>query len=101
MGFVLAFVPVVYLGVSWVFSLPLIIDKRLDFWTAMGISRKMVGKHWWLVLGLLVVCGLINLVGVLACCIGVFISTPISFCAMMYAYETIFAPRAPDPGQGA
>ena len=101
LGFVLAFVPVVYLGVSWVFSLPLIIDKQLDFWSAMGVSRKMVGKHWWLVFGLLVVCGVINLVGVLACCIGMFISTPIVFCAMMQAYEIIFSARAPEAGQSA
>jgi len=84
-------IPVIYLSISWIFSLPLIIDKGLTFWPAMEISRKMVGKHWWTMLGFLIVCGLINLVGVLACCIGVLFTCPIVFGAMMYAYERIFS----------
>ena len=95
LGFIVMIVPATYLSVSWMFSLPLIIDKRMDFWPAMGLSRKMVGKHWWQIFGLLVVCGLINLAGVLACCVGIFISLPIVLGAMMYAYETIFSTPTP------
>jgi uncharacterized membrane protein len=64
----------------------------MEFWPAMSASRRMVGKHWWLVFGLVVVCGLINLAGFLVCCVGIFISLPIGFGAMMYAYESIFSP---------
>jgi hypothetical protein len=96
LGFVLAIVPVIYLSVSWIFTLALIIDRQMDFWPAMEASRKVVGKHWGAVFALLVVCGLINLAGFFACCIGVFITLPISVGAMMYAYESIFsAPIAP------
>jgi uncharacterized membrane protein len=84
-------VPVVYLQISWSFTLPLIIDKQMDFWSAMKTSWKMVGKHWWLVFGLFVVVGLLNIAGVLLCCIGVLITIPIGLGAMMYAYETIFS----------
>lgn len=84
-------VPVVYLQISWSFTLPLIIDKQMDFWSAMKTSWKMVGKHWWLVFGLFVVVGLLNVAGVLLCCIGVLITIPIGLGAMMYAYETIFS----------
>jgi uncharacterized membrane protein len=73
------------------FTLPLVVDKGLDFWTAMGASRRMVGKHFWLVLGLAIVCGLINMAGFLACCVGLFFSIPIVFSAFMYAYESIFS----------
>jgi len=58
-------IPMIYLQVSWAFTLPLIIDKRMDFWPAMQISRKMVVKHWWQVFGFFIVCGLVYLVGVL------------------------------------
>jgi len=59
-------IPMIYLQVCWAFTLPLVIDKRMDFWPAMHISRKMVGRHWWQVFGFFIVCGLLYLVGVLA-----------------------------------
>ena len=58
----------VYLQVNWVFTFPLVIDKQMDFWTAMKASWKMVGKHWWQVFGLVILASLINLAGVLVCC---------------------------------
>ena len=39
-------VPGLYLLVSWVFSLALVVDKRLEFWQAMETSRKRVGPVW-------------------------------------------------------
>jgi uncharacterized membrane protein len=94
LGFVVAIVPIIYLNVGWIFSLPLIIDKQLEFWPAMSASRRVVGKHWWLVFGLLVVCSLINVAGFAVCCVGIFISFPIVFGAMMYAYESLFSAPA-------
>jgi hypothetical protein len=94
-GAVVSLVPVTYLNVSWMFTLPLVIDKGVDFWTAMGASRKMVGKHFWLALGLVIVFGFINMAGFLACCVGLFFSIPLVFSALMYAYETIFPASAP------
>jgi len=94
-GAVVALVPVTYLSVSWMFTLPLVVDRGVDFWTAMGASRRMVGKHFWLVLGLVIVCGFINMAGFLACCVGLFFSIPLVFSALMHAYETIFS--ASDP----
>lgn len=91
LGFVLAFIPIIYFSVSWIFSLTLIIDRQMDFWPAMGASRKMVGKHWGAVFALMVVCGLINVAGICACCIGIFLSVPLTMAALMYAYETIFS----------
>ena len=91
LGAVVLLLPVIYLSVGWMFALALIIDRQMPFWPAMGASRRMVGKHWWTVFGLLVVCGLVNLAGFLVCCVGVFVSMPIVFGAMMYAYETIFS----------
>ncbi len=89
--FLVCLIPVVYLQISWSFTLPLIIDKQMDFWPAMKTSWKMVGKHWWLVFGLFVLVGLLNVVGVLLCCIGVLFTMPIGLGAMMYAYEIIFS----------
>lgn len=93
LGFFLLLVPVIYLSTVWIFSLPLVIDKGLGFWQAMETSRKVVNKHWWSVFGLLIVIGLINMAGVLLCCVGLFLSFPLGIAAMMYAYETLFSSR--------
>ena len=87
----ISMVPVTYLSVNWQFTLPLIIDKQMPFWTAMKTSWKMVHKHWWQVFGLAVVIGLVSLAGVLGCCIGVLFTIPIGIAALMIAYESIFS----------
>ena len=84
-------VPVIYLAVNWRFTLPLIIDRQMDFWSAMGASRKMVSKHWWQVFGLVILVSLVNVAGLLLCCVGLLFTIPIGFGALMYAYETIFS----------
>ena len=84
-------IPVIYLTVNWQFTLPLIIDKKMSFWPAMKASWKMVHKHWWHLFGLVVVIGLLNIAGALACCIGLMFTLPVGFAALMYAYETIFS----------
>jgi hypothetical protein len=38
----------------------------------------------------LIVVGLLPLLGLLACCVGVFVTTTIAEAALMYAYEDIF-----------
>jgi Membrane domain of glycerophosphoryl diester phosphodiesterase/GYF domain 2 len=91
-GFVTLF-PMIYLQVSWLFTLPLIIDKQLDFWTAMQTSWRRVNHHWWQVFGLMIVAGLVGALGVLACCVGVFVTLPVNFASLMFAYETIFSGR--------
>jgi uncharacterized membrane protein len=83
-------IPMVYLQTCWLFTLPLIIDKQMDFGAAMKASWKMVNKHWWQVFGLSILIGLVNLVGALACLVGLLFTVPIGFAALMYAYETIF-----------
>jgi len=93
-GVVLCVLPGIYLGVSYVFTLPLVIDKKMDFWAAMELSRKTVTKHWWVILGFLIVCGLVAVAGFLACCVGIFVTTAIAQVALLYAYEDIFGPRA-------
>jgi uncharacterized membrane protein len=86
-------IPATYLSVCWKFTLPLIIDKQLDFGAAMKASWKMVNQHWWLVFGLVILISLVNLAGFCACCIGMLFTIPIGFAALMIAYETIFCAK--------
>jgi len=89
----LCLLPVTFFSVCWQFTLPLIIDKQMAFAEAMKTSWNMVMKHWWLVFGLTVLAGLVSLLGVLGCCIGVVFTAPIGLAALMCAYETIFHAR--------
>ena len=91
MGFLCLVLPFIYLLVAWIFTLPLVIDKHIEFWPAMQLSRKTVSKHWWKLLGFGIVLVLFNLLGVLLLCVGVFFTFPISLAALMYAYEDIFS----------
>jgi uncharacterized membrane protein len=71
--------------------MPLVIDRRMNFWDAMELSRKMVCKHWFIVFAFLIVYGLVVVAGLIACCIGILVTIPIGLGAWMYAYETIFS----------
>jgi hypothetical protein len=91
--FFICLIPVTYLTICWLFTLPLIIDKQLEFGAAMKTSWKKVNQHWWQVFGLTILVGLVSLAGVLACCIGALFTVPIGLAALMIAYETIFGAR--------
>lgn len=84
-------VPATFLSVSWKFTLPLIIDKQLDFGAAMKMSWKMVNRHWWQVFGLVILIDVLNMVGFCLCIVGLIVTVPIGLAALMYAYETIFS----------
>jgi len=89
-GILCCILPGIYLAVAWQFTLPLVIDKRMDFWPAMELSRKVISKHWWNFLGFAIVMGLVNVLGILVCCVGMFVTAPLTMIALMYAYEDIF-----------
>jgi hypothetical protein len=44
--------PGIYLKVIWVFGLALAADRRMEFWPALELSRRMVSKHWFQVAAL-------------------------------------------------
>jgi hypothetical protein len=61
--FLAGFPVMAYFWTSWLFALPLVLDKQIDFWPAMKLSRRAVRLHWWRVFGVFALTGL--LVGVL------------------------------------
>lgn len=91
--YLVCLVPWFYLLVNLEFTLPLIIDKQMDFWTAMKTSWRMVHKHWLTVFGLSFLSIIIFLAGSLLCCCGLPFTFVISTAAIIIAYETIFGER--------
>lgn len=90
-GGVLVLVAVAYLTVCWMFALPLIIDKRLEFWPAMQRSRQRVHLQWWRLFWLVIVVAVVVSLGLLLCGVGIFLTLPIGTAALVYAYEQLFA----------
>lgn len=79
------------LTLLWVFTLPLIIDKKLGFWDAMEVSRKAAMKNILYLIGLWILMFLIGVAGVIACLVGVIVAFPLAMAMMMYVYEDIFS----------
>ena len=94
-GFVLCIIPGIYLTVGYVFALPLAIDKRMEFWTAMEVSRRVVHHHWWSVFGYLIVAVLIVFAGLVACLVGMVVAIPVAIAGLMYLYQDLFG----EPGR--
>jgi capsular polysaccharide biosynthesis protein len=100
LGIICLLLPGIFLWVAWLFTLPLIIDQRLEFWPAMRLSLQVARKHWWKFFCFVLVLGMVNLVGLLSLCVGFFVAFPVSVAAMLYAYEDIFR-AAGDSGRPA
>ena len=90
LGFVLCVLPGIYLAVGYAFTLPLVIDKKMEFWPAMELSRRVVHAHWWSIFALVIVLAVLACAGFLACGVGALITVPVASASFMYVYEDIF-----------
>jgi hypothetical protein len=86
--------PGIYLAVSYVFTYLLIVDKKLDFWPAMEVSRRVVTSQWLMVFLLILVGVAICMLGAFALFVGIFFAAPIAIGAIAYAYEDLVNPPA-------
>jgi len=89
-GLVLLILPGIFLMVCYLFSSMLVIDRRLDFWPAMELSRRTVQTQWFGFFIFLLLIILINLGGALLLGLGLLVSLPVSACAVAAAYADVF-----------
>jgi uncharacterized membrane protein len=90
LGLLILVLGIFLLNALWLFAYPLIIDKGLGFWDAMEMSRKVVMKAFLPMIGLLIMLFVVQMLGFMACCVGIFIAVPVMIAATAYAYEDIF-----------
>ena len=96
LGLILCLVPGLYLMmVWWMFPPLLILDKKMDFWPALELSRKVVNANLGPMIGLFIITFLLAFAGGLLLCVGLFVTMAISSAAIVCAYEDIFG--APGP----
>lgn len=96
---ILLFLLGLYLSISYVLAIPVIVDRKYDFWQAMEASRRVITKKWFSVLLFLIVLGLINLAGAIALLIGLLFTGPLVNVSLAAAYEDIFGLEAEDFGR--
>lgn len=93
----LLIVPGVYLAVAYLFTFPLIVDRQIDFWQAMEVSRRVVTRRWTRAFGLAFLLVAVNLAGLLALGVGLLVTLPTTLCALSIAYGEVFGIESEPP----
>jgi hypothetical protein len=60
-GYFVCVLPGIYLMVAWIFALPVVADRKLEFWSAMELSRRVATRVWFK-LGLLLLLAFLPLI---------------------------------------
>ena len=87
-------IPGIYLAVAYWLGAYVLVDRRVAFLDAMAISRALVTARWFDIAALLLVIGGIGLLGLLACGVGLFATTPLAVCIGAAAYLELSAEQA-------
>jgi hypothetical protein len=97
-GTLLCVIPGLVVAAMYKFTYLFIVDKRMDFWPAMQASHAVVKRDYVGFTLFLLLMALVNLLGVLCCIVGIFVTIPVTFAAITVAYKEIvgFDPRTVD-----
>ena len=77
--------------VFYLFAALLIADRGLEFWPAMELSRHTAQRRWFELCGFIIILALLNLIiGGLTLGLGLFITGPVSWCAVTALYARVF-----------
>lgn len=88
--FAVVFVVIILISVGFTFAYPLIVDRKLKGLDAVKLSFKAAMGNFWGLLGMVVLTGLMNVAGVMACYVGMFLVLPITYASIAAAYERVF-----------
>lgn len=84
LGGIVAFIPALYLTVSYAWAPMLTWFYDIQGWEALETSRKLAAKNFLPLLGLIIVLGFIMALGILLLCVGVLFTFPV-YAAGIYA----------------
>lgn len=95
-GFIFCILPGIVLMALYMFTLPFVLEKKLDFWQAMEASRQVIKQHWFEFSVFVLVQAFILFLGILCCFIGIFVAMPVCFAATAAAYRDMVGLENPD-----
>jgi hypothetical protein len=86
-------------GVLFMFTFPLIVDRGLSGIEALKTSARAALGNLGGLVGLVLLNLLLGLLGVMCCYVGAFLVMPFSFAAILIAYQQVFGPEAKTTAQ--
>ena len=85
---------IVFLYISYSFTLILIVDRKMRFWDAMELSRKVIAKNFFSFFGMYILLGILVSFGVVVTCgLGTLIAIPYINLVVFSAYNNIIGPE--------
>jgi uncharacterized membrane protein len=100
-GFVLLIVPGIILGLMFMFTTFVVIERELGPIDAMSESHRLTRGHKSRLFGFVLLLLLINVLGVLALVVGLLVSIPVSTLAFVHAYRVLGGKPGPRPADAA
>ncbi len=88
-GFVLLIIPGIILSMVLYFTLFLVIDRGLGPLQVLSESARITKGHRWQLFLFSLVLVLVNILGLLAIFVGLLVSIPVSWLAIVHAYRTL------------
>jgi len=89
-------VVIIIISVGFTFAYPLIVDRKLNGFEAVKLSFRAALSNFWRLLGMMLLTGLMSVVGVFACYVGMLLVMPIAYAAIAVAYEQVFGLANPN-----
>lgn len=80
----------IYFAVCCYFAFALVIDKGLGPWDAIVTSWRVTTRNWFAVFFTILLGGILAMLGLIGLIVGVFLTVPLAFGAILYAYESLF-----------
>lgn len=93
-GFLLLVLPGIYLMFAYMYSMPLVLEKKMSAWQALETSRKALTRVWFRFAGFIWLISLINGLGVLTLGIAWIWTIPWSVLAFAMVYLKLFGAEA-------
>lgn len=87
---VVVMLAIVIVTIGFTFAYPLIVDRKLQGFDAVKLSFRAAFANFWRLLGMVLLTGVLNILGLLACYVGMFLVMPIGYAAIAKAYEQVF-----------
>lgn len=87
LGTLACLIPGLVLAAAYKFTYLFIVDKRMDFWPAMKASHAVVRQDYFGFTIFLLAAAGVNLLGVLCCVVGMFVTIPLTIAAVTVAYQ--------------
>jgi uncharacterized membrane protein len=89
LGMVACIVPGIILAIMWMFVSLVLAETQLDFWPAMQASMDLTSGYRWNLFFLMLASLVVILIGLAACCVGVFVAQAVVMTAVALAYRFV------------